>query len=188
MPSCWLGLSFWHSRKIMQLSNHNRIALIAFFFSILTVTCVCPNMDTSNFTVEKPAEDDLVGTYLPLQSSLDFIEEGGYPDCQPRIIIKADGTFSMEQMPDWWNTPFGKSSGGFDAGEGTWETETCQNWWCLVLHFDTQQNFNSTPSENGRIATIILAGTGQPYRLWFFVGDPDSGGVMIFKQDTTKTP
>ena len=147
------------------------------------MTCVCPNMDTLEFTTVQPLEDDLVGVYLPLDSTLELIKEGGYENTELKITINADGTFSMEQMPDWWNIPFGKSKDGYDSGTGTWEVETCQNWWCLKLHFDSQQNFNSTPGEAGRTAHINLSGESQPYQLWFFVGDPDSGDIMIFEQE-----
>jgi hypothetical protein len=138
--------------------------------------CVCPNLDTEYFARNKPKPTDLVGRYIPTENTLHFVrDEGGYEVVDTSITLSIDGSFEMVNMPDWWMEPFGKPSGEFDSGKGEWSIERQQEWWELEL------NFNSEDPPTG-LTFIPLVGEAPPYKLWFYVGDPDSGDVMIFEQ------
>jgi len=137
--------------------------------------CVCPNLDTEYFAKNRPEQTDLVGKYIPTTDTLQFIRsEGGYEVIDISITLLQDGSFEMINMPDWWCEPFGESNGGFDSGRGKWQVAKRQEWWVIELDFSSENpptGFTSVP----------LVGEIPPYRLWFYVGDPDSGDVMIFE-------
>jgi hypothetical protein len=89
-------------------------------------------------------------------------------------------------MPDWW-TPngagFGKSNGKFDSGQGKWKiTKNHDGWWDVQFKFETGTFFSSVELNGGFFTTKDLGGEKPPYSLWFYIGDPDSGPLMIFEQ------
>jgi hypothetical protein len=142
---------------------------------------------SEQFTKTKPELMQLVGFYLPTPETWELINETGqYTIQEPSLTISADDTFEMTNMPDWWRTDFGKSLGGTDSGKGKWSLSSQNDWWQIELHFDIT-DFNSDPSLSGDYVTYCeISGEQQPYSLWFYVGDPDDGRVMIFQQAVNK--
>ena len=74
----------------------------------------CPAVDWKElqFTRHKPSEQELVGTWRPTAATLKEIRgRGHYPVATHEIIVRADHTFSIRNMPDWWSNGFGESHG-----------------------------------------------------------------------------
>jgi len=74
------------------------------------------------FARQKPRDADLVGTWVPTAESLKFMRtEGGYVISTHELVLNADKTFLVRNMPDWWKTDSGESRKGFDSASGRWE-------------------------------------------------------------------
>jgi len=161
---------------LMEKRIAHLILIVVVF--LCSVACVLPNLDTENFAKEEPAHADLVGTYALTPSTVQFLkDEGGYEAVGASIALAADGTFEMVDMPDWWGA--GEPGGGFDSGSGTWKTVKHQEWWDVELHFTSEDPPVGTTS-------IPIAGQAPPYSLWFYIGDPDSGDIIIFERVTSE--
>ncbi len=139
---------------------------------LLLCGCHIPNFDDENFTKSKPKNEDLVGKYVPTAETLKLVrEEGKYRKVETSIELFKDGSLKMVNMPDWWLKEFGESKGGFESGVGTWDVREQQGRWELGLDI------------KGLVSTSIpIADVPVPYLLWFYVGDPDQGKVMIFEK------
>jgi hypothetical protein len=140
------------------------------------LACVVPNLDSEHFTRTEPDPADLAGVYKPTESAWRLIiGEGGYERQDTKVTLADSGVFTMTWMPDWWIDPFGKPSGGYHSGTGTWSVVPHQTWWDLELTFDS-------PDPPLGMSSRPLAGEAPSYRIWFYVGDPDSGDVMVFER------
>jgi hypothetical protein len=137
--------------------------------------------NNENFTTSKPEPEQMVGIYLPTEKTEKLIESQYNLDVKDvAISLYPDGTFEMNNMPDWWATDFGDSNGGVDTGKGKWDIDldgSYGEYWELFLGFET-----GTFSSGEMINTWINIGNNQPpYSLWFYIGNLD-GPVMIFEQ------
>lgn len=145
--------------------------------------CVCPSLDYLSFAKTKPGLSDMVGKYIPTANTLELMRDNGYYAVNDiSVTLSADNTFTMTNMPDWWNTDFGVSRGGFDSGNGQWSIIEDQEWWSLSLDFDSRIDFNSEKSLEEFITIIPIAKNKPPYQLWFYIGDPDDEKIMIFER------
>jgi hypothetical protein len=154
-------------------------------FALTTMMCVFPNLDTENFVRAEPKTTELVGRYVPTAGTIKLIREAGkyeIDEDEITLLLTADGKFEMKNMPDWWNTDFGKPEGGKDSGEGSWRVVAHQDWWDVQFDFDSREHFSSARVESGFITSAPIVGDAPPYFLWFYVGDSDSGKVMIFER------
>jgi hypothetical protein len=146
----------------------------SFLLGSLILACRLPTVDGLNHTQKEPKKSDLLGMWVPSKSSLRVMEsEGGYDvSVQPKLILRADDTFELVNMPDWWDNGFGKSRKGFQDYVGTWGLSKYGNtsFWNVDLKFSSQ-----TRSPN-------LIGQNPPYRIEFIIGDPDSNLSMIFEK------
>jgi hypothetical protein len=133
-----------------------------------------PNLDQLNHTRNEPKKTDLIGTWVPDNSSMRAMEaRGGYDtSVQPKLTLKPDGYFELVNMPDWWNNGFGKSQKGFQDYSGTWGISKYGN--------TTFWNVDLKSSSQTRSANLI--GQNPPYRIEFIIGDPDSSESMIFER------
>lgn len=136
----------------------------------------CPAVDWKEFrfTRKKPAEIDLVGTWRPTPTTLKEIRDRGhYPAATNEIILRADHTFSMRNMPDWWKNGFGESHGQLESDDGTWQLEAARDvWkiWVVGLRF----RWGTT--------SINLYRQHAPYLIFIRVGDPNNGEAMFFER------
>ncbi len=145
--------------------------------------CVFPNLDTENFARVKPTVNDLAGKYLPTKQTLQSItNEGHYKVNKLFVSLRSDGSFEMQNMPDWWLTDFGEPQGCLVNGQGSWEVVQQQSWWELRLDFLSGENLCLENYSTGLTISVPIVGNTAPYSLWFYVGDPDSGKVMIFEK------
>ena len=168
----------------------NKILIFLVPLVLASVMCVVPNLDTEYFAKTKPDSEKLVGKYLPTIETLKLIRDEGHYEVGANenisITLFSDGTFEMENMPDWWQTDFGRPKGGKDSGTGQWSVVKLQEWWQLELDFDSRENFSSETASSGLTTFIPIVDNPLPYALWFYVGDPDGGKVMIFKRTPDK--
>jgi len=142
------------------------------------------DIDEEKFTRIKPDAEKLAGNYVPTKETMKLIKEVGLYSLQDiSITIYSDGTFEMQNMPDWWMTPYGDSNGGTDSGKGTWKINSNRDWWEIYFDFDAGGTFSSRENfSNGFSTAKDMSGNQPPYSFWFYIGDPDRGRVMIFEQ------
>ena len=140
------------------------------------------------FTKTEPKEEKLVGKYVPTTKTISLIKDvGKYESEDVAIALFPDGTFEVNNMPDWWipnDAGYGKSNGGVDSGTGKWKIskENLSGLWQITLDFQSGV-FNSRKDINNDLTlTLDLGGQQSPYSIWIYVGDPDSGNVMVFEQ------
>jgi hypothetical protein len=126
---------------------------------------------------QEPSEKDVVGVWQLTQGSLDSIQEDGYEISTHTIEIRADGTFTMINLPDSvWN--FGKVGGKFESGSGKWSIKMDQNrYWTIALHFTELNGFT-----DDLYAYFYLSGEKPPYRIYDYIGDADSGRIISFEK------
>jgi hypothetical protein len=150
-----------------------RIFQTALSLLMLGALAGCPiNLDTECFPTTQPNSSDLVGVYHPIEKTIELVTKtGGYPLREMSITLNVDGTFRLENIPDWWS--FGESHGGFESGSGKWTTKKSQSWWELRL----------VHTKPGMRTQMDLCGHEPPYEIWLYVSDPDCGRVMRFAKN-----
>ena len=150
----------------------------------LAVLPGCPHDPYAHsYTSAKPSESDLVGTYLLSEESSRLVaERGGYEKRPASIILEDKGVLRFANVPDWWNTSFGKPGGQFDSAVGRWKVERKQDrWWALGITFPRESPLASVGgSPVVFCAWIMLVGERPPYVLHLSIGDPDEGDAMQF--------
>jgi len=154
-----------------------------------SVTAVAgPDMRT------RPRQEDMTGTYRLTPSSARFVKRKGYanlPDIC--IILSADGTFEMQNMPDMWHNAFGRPNRKFDSGCGTWKLDSHDAGLAthpgITLDFDDVRGFSSSVYKNGFVSfgALQLKNQKKPYRLQATIGDPDSGETLEFEKAPPST-
>lgn len=164
-----------------------KIKILTFIGLLSLATIMCgPSLNTIYFTETEPDRKELVGKYYPTAETINLIREDGTYEISEKeemvISIMTDGTFEMTNMPDWWLTNFGIPTGGFDSGKGQWHIVQQQSWWNVALKFESRENFSSKPGSGSLSTSIPIVGNEAPYSLWLYIGDPDSGTVMVFEQ------
>lgn len=149
----------------------------AIFLAFLSLACVVSGCDYIYYdgTRDKPPLEAMVGTWVPDSSSLKYMhDEGGYSvSTKTEIVLKADGRYEMNNMPDWWWFHDGVSRRTFRSEMGTWEVSLDAGgpYWTLRLR--------AHDSERG----IGLRGQQAPYRLHFNFGHIDDNKYMIFVKE-----
>ena len=153
-----------------------RVYSVAAALALCFLLVGCPMVDLKElrFTRERPAESDIVGTWRATADTATEIRgRGRYPTADYELDLRADHTFSMRNMPDWWRDGFGESHGQLESGEGTWELHAGDNvWqiWMIRLRF---------PSG---VISVNLYRQRPPYLIFVRVGDPNSGDAMFFER------
>ena len=138
-----------------------------------------------DFSTVEPKIENLNGKYVPTEKTLKYIvNEGHYEVNENRVLIQLlpNGDFVMQSMPDWWLTDFGQPQGCLINGQGKWNVVQHQNWWELRFDFLSGSNLCLKKHSSGLTISVPIVGNDKPYSLWFYVGHPDSGHVMIFQK------
>jgi len=145
---------------------------------MLLSACINNGIEKSelSWTRTKPDPSDLVGIWVPTDATIkDMKEKGDYTISIHQLILRADGTFQMINMPDWWKDGFGKSKKGFESSRGKWQLYEDRNpWtvWAIKLEFPNFLALNQ----------IHVRRQKPPYWLHVTIGDPDSGHFMLFEK------
>jgi hypothetical protein len=95
------------------------------------------------------------------------------------IVLRPDMVLEIRNLPDCAGDGFGRGSGGFLSGAGTWELEKAFLGYGLTV----------TVEKGGTLGAgvyagpwIQLRGASPPHDLEIIVGDPDSGETLRYAQ------
>jgi hypothetical protein len=100
-------------------------------------------------------------------------DEGGYSaSTKTEIVLKADGNYEMNNMPDWIWFRDGVSHRTFRSEMGTWEVSRDGDPPSWILRLRAAHG-----SERG------IGLHGQPYRLRFSFGHIDNNKYMTFVKE-----
>lgn len=149
----------------------------ALMVTVLATGCMNNGIEWSelSFTRKKPAANDLIGVWQPTtKTKKDIIDNGHYPNTENTIILRADGTFSITNMPDWSEDGFGESKGKSLSYTGTWQldVEKMGPWSAWSIWFKTEN----------MVFSYHLSQQKAPYFIYITLGDPDSGHHMLFNR------
>ncbi len=153
-----------------------RVVCVTAALAAAALLAGCPAVDLKElqFTRTKPTETELVGTWRPTDNTLKEIRgRGRYPVETHEIILRADHTFSIRNMPDWWSDGFGYSHGQFESCEGTWGLGASKGpWqiWMIWVRFGPGTR------------SINLYRQRPPYLIFIRIGDPNNGEAMLFER------
>ena len=167
-------------RRALTSSLHLPLRLHQTLIAALSVTLVlftqmsCHGIDPAEleFTRHPPIKADLIGAWTPTPSSIkEMRERGKYEISRHELNLHADGSFSMTNMPDWWQDPRGESGRGFKSGLGTWGIYNDHGDWVVTLDF----------ADHFR-AMVHLRHQKPPYLMHVMLGDPDTGHAMLLEK------
>ena len=124
--------------------------------------------------IEKPTKSKLTGAWEVDSFSYDFISKA-YDMNNNRIILTLnnDNTFEVINMPfyDHFGTPKSKE---LSDVTGLWELkQSFKKNWELKLKFVDGEKQNS-------LSFILFNKLNKDLRLWYYIGDPDSGNRLMF--------
>lgn len=144
---------------------------------LLTTACMNNGIEWSelDFTRTKPSQADLVGTWSATKETIrDIQRRGKYEKADPKLILSADGTCAVTDMPDWWRGGVGESHKQLESGQGKWRIEEDKNVFRIyVVSLEL-------PAGN---RTVNLNRQKPPYQIHITLGDPDSGTYMLFDRE-----
>ena len=137
---------------------------------------------TAVYTRTQPKREDLIGKYVPDDATRTFLTRlRAYSGREPSILVSADGTLTMENIPDSWLTGFGEPVGGFDSGQARWTVRKHQDWWVIGVTYDSAAHISARQHSIWSFGTkLFLIGEKPPYKIHLTVVDPDSGRGMDF--------
>ena len=119
-----------------------------------------------------------------VEKTIAFVKDRGQFDLEDSWIeLFTDGTFEMQNVPNWWMYPYGDSDGKLESGKGKWELDPKGKYWEVYFEFDPGGTFSYNDySKTGFGSWREIGGDHRPYTIWFYIGDPDHGDVMIYEQ------
>jgi len=148
------------------------VASVAFLSGCYNVGEIAEELQ---FAHQKPKDADLIGKWVPtVQTLQDMRTKGGYAISTHELVLNADKSFLMKDMPDWWATEWGESKSGFQSSSGKWalfSNPTCGYCWGVDLVVGTAE-----------IGFVPIRNRRPPYLLHIGIGDPDNGQFMLFKR------
>lgn len=154
------------------------VRLFALVLSMILAGCQ-PDPLTALYTRKQPKREDLIGKYVPDDATRAVIIKAGGKE--PAILVSADGTLTMQNIPDSWLNEFGDPIGGFDSGQPRWLIWKHQDWWVIRVTFDSAEHFAARQHKIWSFgAELFLIGDEPPYKIHLNIGDPYSGRGMDF--------
>jgi hypothetical protein len=160
-------------KLILKFTRGRRVILCIF---VLLVTSCGEAARYYDLTRTQPEQSDLVGVWVPDKMTREFMRiKGGY-DANPgtKLILEDSGELKVVNMPDWWNDGFGTSHGNMQSEQGRWRLyqSSGSKSWEITITLPSGTKFMS------------LLGQNPPYRMFLYIGDPDSGEVMTFTRSS----
>src|SRR5262249_5323687 len=96
-----------------------RCLLFAEFVLVTAILVGCGPAEPDNRAASRAIVGRLAGLYRPSSDTMEWIREtGGYADRDISIELKADSTFEVRNIPDWWRKAARIPTGDFDSGRG----------------------------------------------------------------------
>ena len=127
-------------------------------------------------TKTKPDTGTLLGTWVPDKESLKHMREAGGYDISNKteLVLEVNGTYKMNNIPDWLWLDDGLSQKTLRSESGTWEVTRDADRPDWIVHLKTQMNARSA----------ALLGQHPPYTLRFSFGNIDSNpqSMTFFKE------
>jgi hypothetical protein len=114
-----------------------------------------------------PPREDLVGNYMESERHLD----DSSPPAAASLTLQADGSMTVANLP----ANFGASTCTL-SGTGSWKGPDDEG-----IRLTVVSDLNPGSCQSGSYAGLELAGHSKPYRLYWIVGDPDSGTGVWFR-------
>jgi hypothetical protein len=134
----------------------------------------CDNPYVRQYAREKPDEREIVGTWDATVDSKRYMWRAGYSHCEPKIVVRSDGSVSIQDVPVLWH--------GFKVGRSTAEKrlETLQGFWELKKLTDEGWGISiSFPGEKWPDRAMVL-GQAPPHQLLLYLGDVDAVQVLTY--------
>jgi len=134
----------------------------------------CPGPDLDRST--------LVGTYLPVQESLEYMKKLGYVISDIRLVIRPDGSFTFFNSPDvlWGGSPEEPPVPVYPPRKNI----MCAGDWWVSQDLGYERAWEMRLSFGHCSWPAQLVGTRIPYFLYFTIGDPDFGRSLIMEKVT----
>lgn len=142
-----------------------------------------------NYTVNEPTRASLASTYHATENTKTLIAATGKYEKKPAsIVIAADGSIEITNLPDCWVLPYEQALGQFDTGKGYWSLVRQQQGWVLLCKFPSLPNHAARGTDHGNVTAMIsLVGQRPPYVLETLISHPDADLSMQFAK-TGATP
>ena len=131
------------ARKILEKYWPNKAAGLAIGIAagvsvviafILFYSLYAPAFPDYQMAQYRPRNQDLVGTWVPADSSKQYIEQQGYTSAKPILILSSSGEFSATDFPD---ILFEQRNHILYSGEGRWAVvRDFQGTWQVQLIFE----------------------------------------------------
>jgi hypothetical protein len=131
------------------------------------------------YTASRPAESEVVGSYRPDRETSERIREqfGISVASSCELILRADGTFSISELPNCWFVSAQKDClPGTQSVSGTSQLVRQQQWWAVRL---TKHSVKHGVDHSYGLPAM-LRGSEPPYILHLIIGDPDMGNGLAF--------
>jgi len=151
----------------------------------LIVLCGCQRRSSIPYTRVKPRLADVVGVWkLDADSAKGLPKETRNRPVDSKVIFRADGTFSMLDIPDRWGAGTGRTP-GFYSGSGTWELLWwMKSQWIVALWYDS---FDGRVRSGEKIpglphGMMNIRGESAPYLLDKPFGDADAPQGDFFER------
>jgi len=152
------------------------LCLYAVVILFVVVLCGCRKRSSAPYTRAKPRVTDLVGVWrLNAASRKDVPKRIGKRPVLTEVILRADGTFSIADMPKRPYTTLGRTQ-GFYSASGTWELLWwMKSQWIVALWYDS---FDGRVRSGEKIpglpqGMMNIRGDSPPYVLDKPYGDAD---------------
>jgi hypothetical protein len=122
-----------------------------------------------NRTRHTPPRTEILGAYSESERHLD--QENFSPPAS--LVLNADGSMKVLNLPfEFWPNHCVVS------GHGKWKGPDADE----MIELEVVSDGTSGNCKSGSYSSLELTGNSQPYRLYWVVGDPDSGtGIWLKK-------
>jgi hypothetical protein len=121
-----------------------------------------------NRTWRVPPREELVGHYMEAERHLDESR----PPAPASLTLQTDGSMTVANLP----ADFGTSTCTL-SGRGSWAGPDDDG-----IRLTVVSDEHPGSCQTGSYAGLELAGHSRPYRLYWIVGDPDSGTGVWFRR------
>lgn len=152
------------SRSVHLTHSTKVVALTLVYLTVFAVSSCREFFDDSTRT--RPDTRTLVGTWVPDQESLKYMREAGGYDVSNKteLVLEANGTYKMINMPDWLWLDDGESHKTLHSENGTWDVSPFADRpdWIVLLRTQARER------------SAALLGQRPPYRLRFSFGNIDT--------------
>ncbi len=128
---------------------------------------------TASYATSKPKMEDLIGPWRATDATTRDLSKGSYSKLKPKIVLAADGSIRMSEIPDTWRSPFGQGHGQAQDFAGKWKLDHHQDrWWGLLLD-DGHMLY---------LGQLMVMENRAPHLLVLRYGDPDNGDGYEFER------